>query len=135
FSILLDSHHRFGAEPRAPCVASEVRASLRAAPMASVVSVLGGGSWGTALAVHLARIGHEVRLWARSPDFVGELERAGENAVYLPGVPFPASLTPVGSLAVACDASEMLVVVCPSSAVRGLAEAVRPLLSRRPIVV
>ena len=103
--------------------------------MASVVSVLGGGSWGTALAVHLARIGHEVRLWARSPDFAQELQRARENLVYLPGIAFPAGLTPVGSLASACDASEMLVFVCPSSAVRGLAEAVRPLAPRRPIVV
>jgi glycerol-3-phosphate dehydrogenase (NAD(P)+) len=103
--------------------------------MASVVSVLGGGSWGTALAVHLARVGHEVRLWARSREFAEELQQARQNSVYLPGIPFPEGMTAVGSLKAACDASEMLLFVCPSSAVRGLADAVRPLLNGRPIVV
>ncbi len=34
------------------------------------IAVLGAGSWGTALAVHLGRVGHEVRLWARDPGLV-----------------------------------------------------------------
>jgi glycerol-3-phosphate dehydrogenase (NAD(P)+) len=103
--------------------------------MASAVTILGAGSWGTALAVHLARLGHQVSLWARSGEFAAMLARAGENTAYLPGVPFPAGLTPTGSLEAACARAEMAVFVCPSSAVRGLAEAVRPLLRRSPVVV
>ena len=47
------------------------------------VAVLGGGSWGTALAVHLARIGHTVRLWARDPALVAEMRTRRANPVYL----------------------------------------------------
>jgi glycerol-3-phosphate dehydrogenase len=49
--------------------------------------VLGAGSWGTALAVHLGRIGHDVRLWARDPALVDEMIVRRANATYLPDVP------------------------------------------------
>jgi len=103
--------------------------------MASAVSVLGAGSWGTALAIHLARIGHHVSLWARAPEFAARLSDAGENGVYLPGVRFPPTLKPTGSLAAACADPDMLMFVCPSSGVRALAEAVRPLVGHRPLIV
>jgi glycerol-3-phosphate dehydrogenase (NAD(P)+) len=103
--------------------------------MASAVTILGAGSWGTALAIHLARLGHEVSLWARSADFAAALAQAGENTVYLPGIRFPARLTPTGSLEKACVRADMTVFVCPSSGVRGLAEAVRPLLRGQPLIV
>jgi glycerol-3-phosphate dehydrogenase (NAD(P)+) len=41
--------------------------------MASAVTILGAGSWGTALAVHLARLGHDVSLWARNTEFTTAL--------------------------------------------------------------
>jgi glycerol-3-phosphate dehydrogenase (NAD(P)+) len=103
--------------------------------MPSVVTVLGAGSWGTALAVHLARVGHDVRLWARDAGFARVLRETGVNDVYLPGVRFPDRIAPTGSLDEACAGSGMLVFVCPSSGVRGLAEAVRPLLHDHAIVV
>src|SRR5438552_17427010 len=103
--------------------------------MGAKVTVLGAGSWGTALAVHLGRVGHDVRLWARDAGFATTLSAARENAVYLPGVPFPPSLTPNGDLAQACAGSEMVVFVCPSSGVRPLAESLRTALRHEPVVV
>jgi glycerol-3-phosphate dehydrogenase (NAD(P)+) len=103
--------------------------------MPSAVSVLGGGSWGTALGVHLARLGHDVRLWARNAAFATELAAAGENAVYLPGVRFPPTLKPTGSLEEACARADMVLFVCPSTAVRPLAEAVRTVVRGVPLVV
>ncbi len=103
--------------------------------MGATVTVLGAGSWGTALGVHLAKLGHAVRLWARDPAFASTLATASENSVYMPGVRFPPTLAPTGSLEDACAGSEMLVFVCPSSGVRELADAVRPLLGRSPVVV
>jgi len=103
--------------------------------MASAVTILGAGSWGTALAIHLARLGHEVSLWARSTDFAAALAQTRENAVYLSGIRFPASLTPTGSLEDACVRADMMVFVCPSSGVRGLADAVRPFLRGQPLIV
>ena len=101
----------------------------------AAVTILGAGSWGTALAAHLARIGHEVALWARNPEFAARLAAVGENPIYLPGVRFPPGLKPLGSLEKACSRAEMLVFVCPSSAIRGLAEATLPLLRGTPVVV
>ena len=49
----------------------------------AAVAVVGAGSWGTALALHVARLGRRVRLWARDPGLVREIERTGENARYL----------------------------------------------------
>src|SRR5438105_4184502 len=103
--------------------------------MGATVTVLGAGSWGTALAVHLARIGHDVRLWARDPGFAATLSAVRENAVYLPGVPFPPTVTPNPDLAEACAGTEMLVFVCPSSGVRPLAEKLGTLLRHEPVVV
>ena len=60
----------------------------RAMPM-SAIGVLGAGSWGTALAVHLARVGHDVRLWARDPALVHDMRVRRANAVYLPDVTLP----------------------------------------------
>jgi len=101
----------------------------------AAVTILGAGSWGTALGTHLARLGHEVALWARNPEFFAQLAAAGENAVYLPGVRFPPGLEPIASLAEACARAEMVVFVCPSSAVRGMADATRPHLRGDPLVV
>jgi len=101
----------------------------------STVTVLGGGSWGTALAVQLARVGHSVRLWARDARFVTELAATRENKVYLPGVPLPDAIQPTASLGEACADSQMLVVVCPSKGVRALADGLRETLRGRPIFV
>jgi glycerol-3-phosphate dehydrogenase (NAD(P)+) len=103
--------------------------------MPAAVTVLGAGSWGTALAIHLGRVGHDVTLWARDAKLVDTLTRARENAVYLPGVTLPPAVRAVESLDDACTAPEMVVFVCPSGGVRSLAEAVRPLLRTRPLVV
>ena len=59
----------------------------------SAIGVLGAGSWGTALAVHLARVGHDVRLWARDPALVHDMRVRRANAVYLPDVTLPESLS------------------------------------------
>src|SRR5262249_15659817 len=109
---------------------------LRRPPaMAAAVTILGAGSWGSALAVHLARLGHRVTLWDRQPSRVDDLCRTRENAIHLPGVELPADVAAVASLAEACRAAQMIVFVIPSSGVRGLGEQVREVLDGEPIVV
>ena len=54
------------------------------------VAVLGSGGWGTALAVHLGRLGKDVRLWARDAALVREMAAQRVNQPYLPGVELPA---------------------------------------------
>lgn len=94
-------------------------------PPADAVSVLGAGSWGTALAVHLARCGHAVTLWGRDSTALAAMGAQRENSRYLPGVAFPATLaidTDLGrAVAGACD-----VLVCvPSHAFRATLTAIR----------
>ncbi len=56
------------------------------------ITVLGAGSWGTALAIHLARAGHNVLLWGNEEEHIKLLTEQRCNQQYLPGFPFPDSL-------------------------------------------
>ncbi|HEV7732295.1 MAG TPA: NAD(P)H-dependent glycerol-3-phosphate dehydrogenase [Candidatus Binatia bacterium] len=98
------------------------------------VTVLGAGSWGTALALHLARLGNLVVLWARSASLVDAIRAAGEHDLH-PGIRFPDGLQASGDLVSACSGAEVVLFACPSHATRAVAEQVRPLLSGRPLVV
>jgi len=98
-------------------------------------TVIGAGSWGTALAVHLASVGHDVRLWGRDEGFVADMARRRANAIYLPDVMFPASLAPTASLAEALDGVALVVVAVPSHGMRQVLRQGAPHLSRQAIVV
>jgi glycerol-3-phosphate dehydrogenase (NAD(P)+) len=82
------------------------------------VAVIGSGSWGTALAIHLARLGHEVQLWARDSSLVADMRTRRANAVYLPDVNFPDSLHATDSLSGALADTRVVVVAVPSHGVR-----------------
>ncbi|HUG54989.1 MAG TPA: NAD(P)H-dependent glycerol-3-phosphate dehydrogenase [Vicinamibacteria bacterium] len=86
------------------------------------VGVLGAGSWGTALAAHLARCGHAVTLWARDAELARVMDERRENPRYLPGVPLP-PLEATGDFARALAEAEMAVVVVPSEFCRGIYRA------------
>ncbi len=89
--------------------------------MSDAVGVLGAGSWGTALAVHLARAGHGVRLWCRRPELAAELAGERRNSRYLPDAELPPNLEPTAELEPLSDCATVLVVV-PS---HGFREVVR----------
>ncbi|HLQ86681.1 MAG TPA: NAD(P)H-dependent glycerol-3-phosphate dehydrogenase [Salinisphaeraceae bacterium] len=92
------------------------------------IAVLGAGSWGTALAIQLARVHNNVLLWARDPKAVVAMQRAGENKRYLPGCPLPARLRPEASLATAVAGAADVLVAVPSHALRACLSALKPLL-------
>jgi len=73
------------------------------------VAVLGAGSWGTALAIHLGRLSHGVRLWARNPDLVAALCADRVHRSH-PATPFPSTLTATTDLPAACRDAEAIVV-------------------------
>lgn len=96
--------------------------------VAARVAVLGAGSWGTALALLLARNGHDVRLWGHDPEEVAPLCRERENRRYLPGVPFPARLNAGADLVEALAGVELVLVAVPSHAYGATLVRLRPLL-------
>ena len=91
------------------------------------VAILGAGSWGTALAIHLARRGSPARLWARDELFAREMRERGENARYLPGLPLAAPAAVTGDAAAALDGARLVIVAIPSQFVRA---TLAPLIAR-----
>lgn len=82
------------------------------------VAVIGAGSWGTALAVHLARVGHGVTLWGRDDALVAEMATRRANPVYLPDTPFPDALAVTAVLPEALADARFVVVAVPSHGLR-----------------
>lgn len=82
----------------------------------STITVLGAGSWGTALAMQLARNGHQVRLWGRNGERVREMQRTRQNSQYLPGISFPATLQAESELELALSAVDRILLAGPSHA-------------------
>jgi glycerol-3-phosphate dehydrogenase (NAD(P)+) len=93
------------------------------------VGVLGAGSWGTALAVLLARNGHRSLLWGRDRASMERLRQRGANDVYLPGIPFPPGLEVHHHLATVLGQARDVLVVVPSAAFRGVLGQVAPRLA------
>jgi glycerol-3-phosphate dehydrogenase (NAD(P)+) len=83
------------------------------------VAVIGAGSWGTALAIHLARNGAPCVLWARG-DRAVELQAQRENRPYLPGQPFPDTLRVSGDLGAALRAAPFVLFVVPVQVSRAI---------------
>lgn len=82
------------------------------------IGVIGGGSWGTALARLLAELENDVTLWFHNPAVERETAERRENTAYLPGFPFPESLATTTSIEHAVRGAELLVAACPSHVMR-----------------
>ncbi len=88
------------------------------------IAVLGAGSWGTALAIQLARLEHRVRLWARDPDQVEALRRTRCNELYLPGIELSSNIEPCEDLEQALNESDRILVAVPSPAFADIVERI-----------
>ena len=88
-------------------------------------AVLGAGSWGTALAIQLARCGHRVLLWGRDAAAVARMAAERVNTRYLPGIALPAAIQPVASFENVRGVEEVVVAV-PSYAFRDTVAALGP---------
>lgn len=92
------------------------------------MTVIGAGSYGTALAITVARNGHHVVLWGHDPSHVKTLKDAHCNAAFLPDVPFPDTLHLESDLAVALAASRNILVVVPSHVFGDVLRRIKPLM-------
>ncbi len=96
--------------------------------MAFTVAVLGGGSFGTAIANTIAKNGHATRLWMRDRECAAKCQLERQNSKYLPGYMFDEHLTATSDLAVAVKDADTVFVSVPSSSFREVACLVKPLL-------
>lgn len=97
-------------------------------PQQRCIAVLGAGSWGTALAIQLARNGNDVRLWARDFKAIAVMRRDRENKRYLPGCAFPERLQLDDAMATAVDVADDVLVVVPSHSLRECLTTLAPQL-------
>ncbi len=99
------------------------------------VGVLGAGSWGTALANHLARSGADVLLWSHEPEVADSINRRHENPLYLPGIRLPPTLRATADPAEAARGRPVLLSVSPSQNVRGVLSRLARVVPRDALVI
>src|SRR6185503_3821584 len=99
------------------------------------IAIVGGGSWGTALAIVAARAGHSVHLWSRSAEVVSSINQNRVNPRYLSSTSIPANVIATGDLGEAVRDAPMVLLAAPSHAARELLTAMSPLLDQTAIIV
>ena len=101
----------------------------------SKASVIGGGSWGTAFAIHLASLGIETSLWIREPEVCEEARKFRENKTFLPGFTFPPKLYPSNVLEEVVKNSELIFIAVPSQYCREIYNQISPYIEKDKIIV
>ncbi len=101
--------------------------------MKNKIAVIGGGSWGTALANHLGKKGEEVYLWFRDPGKAEVVKEKGENPFYHPGKKLE-NVTPTPNLEEAIENSKAVIFCIPTQYVRGVLELSKPYLRGKKVL-
>lgn len=96
------------------------------------ISVLGAGSWGSALAIQAARNGCQTTLWGHNPQHIATISLQRENQRYLPGIRLPDNLQLTDDLQLAVDACQVLLISVPSHAFKATLLKLKPLLGQQP---
>jgi glycerol-3-phosphate dehydrogenase (NAD(P)+) len=103
--------------------------------MSEQIAILGAGSWGTALAVHAARVGHEVTLWGRDATLMAEITQSRENARYLPGIRIDDRIMPTSALDEALSDVRIVIAAVPSHGMRYVLRDAALFFHREAVVV
>jgi len=99
------------------------------------ISIIGAGSWGTAIAVLLSGKGFNVKLWARDSELIERIKSTRENAEYLPGIMFKANILPSSDMEYCCSGSEVVVIASPSHAMRDICSKIKGYISNNQTIV
>jgi glycerol-3-phosphate dehydrogenase (NAD(P)+) len=92
------------------------------------IAIIGAGSWGTALSLTLANLGHTVSVWAYEKEVAESMRTRHENELFMPGVRLPETVFPTNDLNAALHGAEIVVTVMPSHVCRSLYEQMLPFL-------
>lgn len=101
----------------------------------SVVSVMGAGSWGTALAILLSNNGHEVSVWSLFENEIEMLDKQREQKQNLPGVKIPKSIRFTCDIKESLKDFDYIVLAVPSQAVRSTAKLLAPYVNNNDIII
>ena len=93
------------------------------------ITILGAGSYGTALAIALARNGHKTYLWGHNPQKMAQMAEDRTNQEFLPDIAFPEALEIESDLALALSKAKDILVVVPSHVFAEVLQQIQPLLN------
>jgi glycerol-3-phosphate dehydrogenase (NAD(P)+) len=99
------------------------------------ILVIGGGSWGTAFAHHLASSRRAVKLWIREKEIIDAMKKSHENPVFLPGIRLSANLVPVDDLKEEAAEADVLIFAVPSKFIRHIFELLRGTVRTQQVIV
>tara|TARA_B100000315_G_C14515511_1_gene558967 strand:+ start:399 stop:1418 length:1020 start_codon:yes stop_codon:yes gene_type:complete len=99
------------------------------------ITVVGAGSWGTALSILLSRNGYDVDLWVYEQDLCQQIREKRKNRLYLPGYSLPESIQPTNSLKEAIGRNEVVLLVVPTHIVRKTATEMVPLVNPNSLII
>ncbi|KZL20662.1 Glycerol-3-phosphate dehydrogenase [NAD(P)+] [Pseudovibrio axinellae] len=100
------------------------------------IAVLGGGSWGTALALAAARAGREVMIWARDAETINAINTSKTNPKYLPGIEWTEQISATSSLELAVSSADAILLVTPAQTTRVMMEEIKTFLpANTPVVL
>lgn len=99
------------------------------------VCVLGAGSWGSALALVLAKKGYEVIMWTLSKEQADKINKTKENIDYLPGILLPNNISVTTNIEEALKDSKIIVLAVPSQAIRSVSSQIKSFVKDEQILV
>lgn len=99
------------------------------------VCVLGAGSWGSALALVLAKKGYEVIMWTLSKEQADKINKTKENIDYLPGILLPNNISVTTNIEEAVKDSKIIVLAVPSQAIRSISSQIKSFIKDEQILV
>ena len=103
--------------------------------MKQKITVLGPGSWGSALAQVLAENGHDVVIWGNNPAQIDEINTYHTNRHYLPNLKLPSSICGEKDLATAVKDADAVLFVVPTKAMRTVAEQFNRVCQNQPVII
>ena len=99
------------------------------------IAILGGGSWGTALAQLLSSVGHNVSLWVFEPDLAAEMQSTRVNRLFLPEIALPEALSITNDMSEALQGRDVVISMGPSAFVRSVCSRAAPFILADALVL
>jgi glycerol-3-phosphate dehydrogenase (NAD(P)+) len=103
--------------------------------MDNMISVVGAGSWGTAIAMLLAKKGLNVKLWVREKEILNKIKDSRENTEYLPGTILPDSIIASDDMEYCCRGSAAVIIAAPSHVMRLVCGQLRDFTTKEQVIV
>lgn len=103
--------------------------------MDNLISIVGAGSWGTAIAILMANKGFNVKLWVRDKELIERINNTRENLEYLPGAILPKNIVVASDMEYCCSGSETVIIAAPSHAMRDICSQMKDFTLKGQIIV